>query len=319
MRGFFYVYRGVMSTDTPSTQEQQESEQQLEAQEADDALEAGFSQARGEEPPAKEPADQTKPDASAEPADKDKKGNEGEPTKTTAEPEKPPVVLAGLSEQEIAALFQKVPGLEAQISENFRKVYGKFGELQGYIQKIQGSRHTPKIQKGGLKRLNEEFPEIAEMLAEDLADIFGAAEAAPPAEAKTQPQPPPPQQAAATQQQPVDVQGAVNAAVAQVEKKLLTVLHSDWQTIVTSDEFSQFLQGLPEADRTKYVESDDSIVAAECFSKFKEWKGKAQQANAGNKKRLEKAITPKGEGQATATTLDDDAAFESGFKSVRRR
>jgi hypothetical protein len=75
------------------------------------------------------------------------------------------------------------------------------------------------------------------------------------------------------------------------------------------------------------------MVAAECFTKFKEWKVAKPPANNGNgqgnngngnkgarrQERLEQAITPRGDGGATANAIDEEAAFNAGFESVRKR
>jgi hypothetical protein len=281
---------------TPDAEPVTPEAQQAEAKQAQEDLAAGFAVAHGDQP-------------SAEPA--------SEPP--VAEPAKPEVVepakvLAGMTDAEIKQVFEKVPGLEKALNEEIRKVYGKFGELNGQLQKLQQGQPTRTFTAGALKRLNEEFPEIASMLAEDLTELMGAP-AAPAAEAP----------AAKPADAPFtpDVKTLITEAVTQVreatEQRLLTVLHPDWNTVVKSPEFAAWMGTLPAEKAKKYGESDDAFVAAEAFTEFKAFKPKGQKPSARGKERLEQAITPDGDGAPPTPSLDDNAAFVQGFNSVRGR
>jgi len=283
---------------TPDAEPVTPEAQQAEAKQAQEDFASGFTEAKGDQPPASEPA--AEPPAAEPAADT-----------TIVAPAK---VLAGMTEDEIKQVFAKVPGLEKALNDEIRKVYGKFGDLNGQLQKLQQGQPTRTFTAGALKRLNEEFPEIAAMLAEDLTEIMGAP-AAPAAEAP----------AAKPDDAPFtpDVKTLITEAVTQVreatEQRLLTVLHPDWNTVVKSPEFAAWMGTLPADKAKKYGESDDAFVAAEAFTEFKAVKPKGQKPSARGKERLEQAITPDGDGAPPTPSLDDNAAFVQGFNSVRGR
>lgn len=326
-----------------------------EAQEADSALQAGFNEAHGNTS-AEAPAKKAEEIASTEEKTDTKTGDDkststaatdeaAAATAAAAEKAKTPEelakVFAGKSAEQILAVFEKVPGLENRFNEELNKVngelskvYGKFGELTRHIQQLQGKSGARTFKAGSFKRLSEEFPEIAEMLAEGLSEAFGGeAPATTTTETKSG-------DGNKKTDNAADIDSRVTAAVASAVQEVtlrngqqfLTVLHPTWRADCNTPEFKAFMQTLPEADRTKYVDSDDVFVAAECFTKFKDWKGKAGngqdngqgkngngQKGARKQERLEKAITPQGDGALQPTVLDDNAAFEAGFKSVADR
>lgn len=310
-----------MTTETPVPETTPTPEQQqAQEQEAQTAFDTGFNETRGEEPPIQEPA--TKEEAPPAEATKEPEPN----------PEEPPATLiAGMTEEQVKGLFAKVPGLETRINDEIRKVYGKFGEIQGNLHKLtQQGQSTRKIEAGALKRVTAEYgPEFAQALSEDLSEVFGTA---------SEPEKP----ASATETQPaadIDarVKASVDAAVAQVrettEKKLLTVLHKDWETVSKEPEFRTFLSQLPgdhvpvlmkdgtyanyPKEAARYIESDDAMVAAEAFTQFKTWKAKTQKSSVRKQERLEQAVTPTRGGAAPPSTIDDEAAFAVGFNAVR--
>lgn len=279
-----------MTTETETPESQQA---QLQQQEAD--FSSGYSEARGETPATPTPV-------------REESTPEVKDVANIEVAEEPAKVLAGLTEAQIKELFDKVPGLETRVNTELSKVYGKFGEVQRNLQNIQQGQSTRKFDAAGLKRMNQEFPEIAQMLAEDLTDIFGA-----PVTQEAKPE--------VIEAPVVNVEDRINAAVTQVrettEKRLLTVLHNDWQTVAQEPGFKQWLGTLPETDQKKYIESDDAIVAADAFTKYKSWKQTSQKSTVKKKERLEQAITPSGSGAPPPSTLDDEAAFAAGFNSVR--
>lgn len=310
------------NTDTaPSQEPSQETpppsdtESEREEQDAESALEAGFNETRGNTP-VEEPA--PKQEATAD--------GEGKPKQDDAPKEAAPGEGAPegkrLSDEQFQEILNRVPGLETRFNEEIQKVYGKFGELNRAIQNLQRG-NSPRAIKGALKKLRDEFPDVAEVLEEDLSGIFPAA----PADAGT----------AGTEGQGTEtprpddidarVKTAVDEAVARVReetgKRLLTFMHPKWETDVKTKPFLEFMQQLPEADRVKYGDSDDPVVAAECFTKFYDWK-KAKESKPSSKpnprhqERLESAITPSGEGAPPPNALDDEAAFVAGFKEIRQ-
>lgn len=288
-------------TEAPVTTEAQTPEQQ-QAQ-ANTDLEAGFKQAHGNvTPPAETPAEKKEAPAA---------------TTTT---ETPAETKARLTDEQLQAMYDKIPGLEKMVEQQLHKMSSdlgrKFGDVERKLQDIQKGKPARKFSADGFKRLKEEFPEIADMFVEGLNESLAAEISAAENESQSK---------TSTPQEPIDINATVeqrvNAAVAEVsaktEQRLLTVLHPDWQKVVKSPEFAAWMKTLPEADAKKYGESDDAFVAAEAFTAFKAYKPKSQKPRAPNKERLEAAITPDGDGAPPTPTLDDNAQFIAGFNAVR--
>lgn len=299
-------------TTTPEQAAQQEQENEA-------AFADGFAESRGETP--ETPSPEARSDKSPDAPEAEKKP---EPT-----PDKPATLIAGKTEAEVMELFSKVPNLEQMVATEVSKIYGKFGELQRTLNNIKPGQSTLKI-KGALKRLSQEFPEVAQMLSEDLADYFELAPDAPAATAAPE---------AASPNVDARIQQAVNTAVEQVreqtERKLLTVLHSDWETLSKEKEFDTFLKSLPgkptpvkmpdgrtitfPEEAAKYIESQDALTTAACFTQYKSWKSKNQKSTKQNQNRLEDAITPSSNGAPPPpASLDDESAFLDGYKTVRQ-
>jgi hypothetical protein len=313
---------GTPETPAPETPASVTPEEQAKQdQESEGAFAEGFTEARGEEPPAPTPKADTPPAEEPAPA--------SETPPVPAAPDKPVTLFAGKTEAEVLEMFNKVQSTEQLVASEVRKIYSKFGELQQALKSIKPGQSTLKI-KGALKRLGAEYPEIAQMLSEDLEEASTASQEPPPE----------PTGAPAVQPMPEDfdtrMNTAVDTAVAKVtekmEMRLLTVLHNDWLTLTGEKEFDTFLKSLPgekvavqlkngavaqyPKEAKRYLESNDAVVAAECFTKYKGWKAAHQRSKKQNEERLEGAITPPSGGAPPPATLDDEAAFQDGFKNA---
>lgn len=304
-------------TSTPNAEQQQE-QQRHEAQEAESALTAGFNETRGNTPVEVPAAKKDEPKAETSTAPKaDDKGSTTAASAAAVDPTKQATVAAEVDPR-LRELFDKFPSLETRLNDEIRNLHGKFGDLNGRLQKLQPSQTQRKVEAAALKRLSQEFgPELAEAIAADLSEILSAAPA-PATEEKPNANPTSGTDTTTAE----DVQKRIDIAVAQVrgatEKRLLTVLHHDYEAIAKKPEFGEFMQSLPEADRNRYMHSDDAFVAAEAFTKFKAWKpATAQKTTTTKQARLENAITPTGDGSPPAATLDDEAAFVAGYKEAR--
>ena len=296
---------------------------QQETVEAEQAFDKGFKTERGLE----EPDDKGTDTGGDQPA-----AASAAAVATDDGKEKP------LTAEEMRDLYKKIPGLEKTFQEEIRKVYGKFGEIQGNLSKMQQSGMARKLEAGMLKRLNGEFPEIAQMLAEDLSEFMaGTVATAVSGDGK------PAKEGGATDDIDARVKTAVADANKATETKLLSlvhlsVVHPGWQGMANEPAFTQWLNTLPgeptavtlsngsvvnlPADAAKYVTSDDSDVAAECFARYKAHKAATPPAKPRTKEqkdqRLSDAISPTGgTGAAQPSTIDDEAAFSLGFKTVR--
>lgn len=228
----------------------------------------------------------------------------------SAEPEHQPEapsepVYAGYKESELKALLARIPEIDG-LKQRESKVFGTVGQLK---QAFDGFRAQPTAQSGTpislsadkLARLNAEFPELASLIAEDLNGVI----------------------LGAGQSGGMD-QAAVDGIVAQkleglnqtFETRLLTAMHKDWRKVVQSTEFDTWTATLPEETRSQLAESWNAEFIAEQIDAFKDAQATATRTKQTNQRRLEAAITPRGNTAAPPAPSEDDA-FLAGFRSVR--
>lgn len=236
----------------------------------DAAFMAGFNEAQGNEP-------------------------EAEP-----EPEPEPVRIAGFTEDEIRAMHAKAQEID-KLKEREAKIWGTLGSLKQAIERRDQTppQQTAKLTKDTFKRLSQEFPEMAEMLAEDLGQVtvssgFDSSQVDRVIEER------------------LDRERKAN------EVKILTVMHKDWQQVVQSPEFAQWKETISPEQRDVLENGWDAIAIGEGLSTFKEWKAKATQTAESKRQRLEQAITPKTVSRVAPVQTAEDA-FAAGFNSVRGR
>lgn len=283
----------------------------------DAAFAAGFAEARGEEPP----ADEVKPEGQEEQqvegedpalqANADDKKAEGEQQeKTDPEPEQPaqPVATAPkLTDEELNRILAVVPDLQAQN----RKAFGKIGELQQVINELKGKdsggQASLRVNADQLKRLNKDYPELAQALAEDLSELPAGPDG------KLDP----------ASFEPI-VEQRVSAARTQLmeelETKLLTMQHRDWPQIIAAPEFALWKQTQTADEQAKLDSSWDAMYLSDKFTEYKTWlKSRSTQPDDTTQKRqhrLQQAVVPEGKPPVN-TGLSDDDAFAAGFNAVR--
>lgn len=273
-----------------------------EAVAAEEAFEAGFT---GKPLKDAGPANPEVPDTTTE--TETETGSEDQP------PADPPAVLAGLSEDQIKVLLAKaseVDSLKEELTTTRDKLFGRFGELNRTIQQLQDAKpdQQPAATAAGtritadkLKRLSEEYPEIAEILAEDLSDVLSA------------PAP----------QEPVDIDARLKSHADEVSHtvnerladQMMTYLRRDWREVIASPEFALYRsQEMKPEDGEQFDTSWDPFYIDGEIKKFDEWKGK-QNKQAEKTSRLENAVQPRG--TTTDHAPSDTDAFEAGFRAVR--
>ena len=207
-----------------------------------------------------------------------------------AEPE--PVRIAGYTEDELKALLAKVSEVD-RLKEREAKIWGTIGSMK----QSQESRGSSKITKESFKRTAAEFPEMAEMLAEDLSQLsmpsgFDSS----------------------------SVERIIEQRIGEERRAnqvtILSVIHPDWQRVVQEPEFQTWKASLPPEKQDVLDNGWDALSIGEGLSTFKEWKSKTTQAAESKRKRLEQAIAPKTASRVAPVQTAEDA-FMAGFKSVR--
>ena len=263
-----------------------EEQEAVTVEQDEAAFEAGFAEARGEE----SPTEQVVTEAAAEP--------EAEP-EAQAAPE-PEILFAGLTEEQLKSQLAKageVDDLRAQV----RRLDGRYGELNS---RLQQSNQPMKISADKFARLRENYGDLADALAEDLSQLSMGGGGG--------------QQAfdsAPIEQKFSDELAKIRQ---ENERKLLTIRHRDWETIKTSDDYKLWEQTIPAEERQKLNDSWDEMYIADRFDDFKGWRTKSQEVKQSKQGRLAAAVTPTRGAPAAVSAVNDEAAFEAGFRQVRR-
>lgn len=236
---------------------------------------------------------------------------------------------ATLSKAELDALRAAaalVPQLQQELVRTRDTTAGKIGSLKQTLDAVQAAAakgQAPTARQ--LTRLKAEFPELAELLQADLADPgetvdapgAGGASGDAPGAAPNQVDPP-------AQVDPMSDPRVVHT-LRQQSQQIVDAVHPDWKDLARSPEFNEWRTNLPPAAQQLLASSWDANVLVPAFKDFKTWRddraAKASaQADASSKrnKRLEHATQATNGRTPGANAVDDDEAFASGFKSVRR-
>lgn len=225
-------------------------------------------------------------------------GGEPEP-----EPE-PPKLIAGFTEDQVKELLQKASEVD-RLKERESKVFGSIGALRQAVDQL---RNQPQSKAAAapvniaLKRMSQEYPEMAESLMEDLKESLAGGVGGQAFDPRV-------------------VDEIVNQRLDHTSKgyemKLLSVMHPDWRTIPASQEFAQW-KGTLAPDELQIVnDSWDAIAVGDTLTKFKAWKAQTSQAKAQRQSRLEAAATPTRGARTPTPSMTENDAFVAGFKSVR--
>lgn len=320
---------------------------------AEAAFNEGFTATRADEAPAGGQAldnDANGKPLATDPADEDedeedpaKKAAAEEAARLAAEAEaraqaeaqaNAPATITQAQAQQLLAAAALVPQLQQELARTRDTTAGKIGTLHQQLadikaQAAQGKAPTVKQ----LKRLEAEFPELAQLLRDDLAEEFGGAAAAPgaagdpPGDGAASGQP----GAAPANQPPADPLSdpRVQQHLRQQSQQVVNAVHPDWKDLAKSPEFQEWRTSLPPAAQNLLATSWNADVLVPAFNDFKSWRAnRAAQAqaqaeaaaNAGKQrdKRLEHAM-PATSGRPTGNNaVDEDAAFLEGFNKTRK-
>lgn len=220
--------------------------------------------------------------------------------------DKPIEQQVGVTPEQLTAMLAKMPKIEEveqMTSAEIRKIHGKFGELNRALLELQKNGQTQQQAKvnfngASFKRMQAEFPEIAEILAEDFNN-FGTADN--------------------TQSNEV-----IESRVAQVreelskdmQKSLLLIQHKDAPQLLVSDDYKVWKQTLPDEERVKLDDSWDAMYIGEKLTEYKNWNAAKNSGTQERKERLQRAMTPKG----TQAALKPQAMTElDGFNMAFKR
>jgi len=290
------------------------AEEELTQEQLDTAMNAefekGFHAERGEEPevaPEPEPTQEEAPKVAPAP--------ETVP-EVKVEPGTP--ALAGLTEEQIANALARVSQQQATID----KLGGRVGNL---LQQVEALKNAPRSAADQhkfdvkLTKLGEAFPELAELLSEDLKGMGGSAPAAAP-------------DAPTFTADDVDriVTDKLTTFQHQQERamevKVLGSVHPDWEQIIRTPQFALWRDNVIE-DGKALMESENAAFISRKLSEFKDWTKATstpapapEPAKASNRQRLANAVLPRSaQTQASPGPVSEEDAFIAAFKSERAK
>lgn len=267
-------------------------------QQDDSGFEDGFNEAMGNEPTA--------------PPEKD------EPPVETAEPAPEAPTQGGtttLSDTETQSLLKRLEEMD-RLKSTQDKFAGHIGTLKETIEKLKASQATGapvEITDEDVKDIADDFPEFGGKMKALLQKVSGKFRGGSPA--------------AEFDATPIreEFSTKLSESDQRAEARALWSVHRDWRNVVASDGFKLWMQTQPEDFRTKM---ENSWNAEEIADTIDSYKGHAKKQAATEQRsvetrqkktsRLEAAVTPSGVKSPDTSAMDENAAFEAGFRSVRK-
>ena len=238
----------------------------------------------------------------------------------------PPKLIGGLTEEQLTAALARNASLQGTVD----KMAGRMGQL---MQQIEALRATPPTTQAAqvaldlkLEKLSGSFPELANLLREDLQGLQSAQAAAPAPAAPV----------GITQEQ-IDAMfaerlGTTTAKLTeQMEVKILSIQHPDWLQVIQTPQFAVYRDNvLPAGVGKQLMESEDSAFISSKLTEFKAWQAAAAAPAPTDpvpppvvtpirKTRLTNAVLPSGSGSAVNVVETEDDAFAAGFKKERAK
>ena len=287
---------------------------ELTQEQVDDAMNAefekGFHVERGEEVPEPEVAAEPEIEVTPEPV----VAPEPEVAATPA--------LAGLTEEQITTALARVSQQQATID----KLGGRIGHLIQQVEQLKSTPRTVAEQRSfdlKLTRLTENFPELAEILREDLKDM-GPGEAAAPA-------------AAGPTFTAEDVDKIVTEKLTAfqhqqeraMEVKVLGSAHPDWEQVIKTPQFAIWRDNVIK-DGKELMESENAAFISRKLTEFKDWAKVTivtapvapapAPTGASNRQRLANAVLPRtAAAQPAQSPVTEEDAFMAAFKAERSK
>lgn len=253
-----------------------------------------------------------------------------EPTAVTASEEPvveaapAPRLIGGLTDEQVAAALVRAGTLQSTVD----KMAGRMGQLMQQIEQLRNTPPTTQAQQKALdlklEKLSGAFPELANLLREDLQGLQGSdtttlAPAVP---------------AGITQEQfdqlLTERLTAKDAETRELlEIKVLNITHPDWEQVIRTPEFALFRDNvLPQEVGQQLMVSEDSAFISQKLSEFKQWRDKpvvaaepmAPPAPSAKAKRLSNAVLPSGTAASSVNALvTEEDGFAAGFANERKR
>lgn len=286
-----------------------EAEQQIEQEQSDSAMMAGFDAIRnpGSEPFGEDQQQNAGNDSEGDAESDDPSENADE---ETAEEE---TRFAGMTESEIRLLLERASKLST-IEEQLSKAHGKIGELNRTLQQLAATQQRPapaasangdatvEEQGADVTEIDELFPEFspaverkARKIAQEVLQQFQ-------------------QQSVGQQTQSADPE-AINQTVALA---VMDATRPKWREVASSDDFKTWLASQPDPLRETYNSTWDPSVVSQMLDSFEAARRSAAERTTKSKTRLEAALLPDSRSSRSVHVATEMDAMQAGFDSVRQ-
>ena len=260
-----------------------------------------------------------------------------EPAAQDDDANKEPEKVEPTLEEQLKAAMDRIQKLERALDKTNGTYGNELNNLRRKVAEVESQRReaVKSITPAQLKRISEQYPELAEALANDLTDAFGAT-------VETKQQEPQPQ---APQDDPRlnTIQESTEKLAEQVKQMALTELsrvHSDWQTVAAwKDEdipgvgkvirwsnpaFGEWVNKQDDDVRSIVFNGEDVSAIAQVITKFKEDikpKEVTQQepTKPNINKKLERAVLPTGRRTGSHELLTEDEIIQQAMREEMKR
>ena len=231
--------------------------------------------------------------------------------KTEAEPAK-----AEETSKEDAAPQAPSPKVDDHdVHADIRKLYGRIGTLNDQLQQALKAKESegkpPVLSKIALKRMADEFPEMAHLLQEDIAEAMAGIGGKP---------------------DPVEVEAVakriVQDEVAALRRDAVTDRHENWEKDLwvkfpdsnghgeRTPEYSAWLKTMSAEEVNTFESSQSPSYVNRKLDQFYSWKASQSKANTEKQARLLAAVTPTGTAKAGKQTMSEEEAARKAFEDA---
>jgi hypothetical protein len=290
----------------PKDQKQEdvnEAGQELTPEQEEEAFAKGFSTAHKPEEYEVE-VDETPTDSQAD--------TQHESASEQDEPKEEPILEEfGMTASQLRQKLASIDQIQAKYEQDISKVFGKFGEINRHLQQAGPGR----LNKLSLKKLREEYPDVAELLESDLSEsIGGPGPGFDPSDLDQR-----------LQTHSQTMASEIQRIQDRFEARLLAFKHPDFNTLFDGEnnrwkdlEAKEWLETVADEEtKRNFLTSRDANWLSDKLDKFKEWKKQKYAAKTSSNKRLERAVGPSTT-NAKAPGPSDYDEFVAGFKSARQ-
>jgi hypothetical protein len=264
-----------------------------------------------------------------------------EPAAQDDEADKEPEKVEPTAQEQLQAALDRIQKLERALDKTNGTYGNELSHLKRKISEVESQRReaVKSITPTQLKRISEQYPELAEALANDLTDAFFATVETKQQETiKQEPQDDP---------RLNDIKDTTNKLAGQVKQIALNELsrvHNDWQSVAAWDTktipgvgdviewsnpaFGEWVSKQDDDVREVVFGSDDISAISQVITKFKESikhkedtqeTKETQQAKPSINKKLEKAVLPTGKRTGAHELLSDDEVIAQAMREEQKR